>query len=109
MHGRSPLLRLLSVVLVFGLWEWGGRIPISLSFPTCSQTLAALATMLADGTLLAAYADTIRPLIIGLLLCGVGIFVTAPLGYQMLMIAYQRQYGGLYVPSAPQWPSSPSR
>ncbi len=68
----SPGLRLLSVVVVLGLWEWGGRIPISLAFPTCSATLQALFEMLADGTLLAAYADTIRPLIIGLVLCGLG-------------------------------------
>jgi NitT/TauT family transport system permease protein len=71
-RSSSPGLRLLSVALVLGLWEWGGRIPISLTFPTCSETLAALAVMLGDGTLLAAYADTIRPLIIGLALCGVG-------------------------------------
>ena len=71
-RGSSPGLRLLSVALVLGLWEWGGRIPISLAFPTCSATLTALAAMVADGTLLAAYADTIRPLAIGLLLCGVG-------------------------------------
>jgi NitT/TauT family transport system permease protein len=71
-RGSSPGLRLLSVALVLALWEWGGRIPISLAFPTCSETLAALGAMLADGTLLAAYADTVRPLIIGLLLCGLG-------------------------------------
>jgi NitT/TauT family transport system permease protein len=70
--GNSLGLRLLSVVLVLGLWEWGGRIPISLTFPTCSATLAALGAMLADGTLIAAYADTLRPLIIGILLCGLG-------------------------------------
>lgn len=68
----SPGLRLLSVLLVLALWEWGGRVPISLAFPTCSATLQALFEMLADGTLLAAYADTIRPLIIGLVLCGLG-------------------------------------
>jgi len=45
----------------------------------------------------------------GLLLFGVGIVVTLPLGYQMLMIAYQRQFGSLGVPAARQWPSSPSR
>jgi hypothetical protein len=45
----------------------------------------------------------------GLVLFGVGIVVTLPLGYQMLMIAYQRQYGGLRVPAARQWPSSPSK
>lgn len=70
--GSSLGLRLLSVALVLGLWEWGGRIPISLAFPTCSETVAALAAMLVDGTLLTAYADTIRPLIIGLVLCGLG-------------------------------------
>ena len=68
-RGSSPLLRLLSVVLVLGLWEWGGRIPISLSFPTCSQTLAALATMLADAGVQAIFSteyrrtrDTVAPL-----------------------------------------------
>jgi len=71
-RGSSPGLRLLSVALVLGLWEWGGRIPISLAFPTCSETVLALLAMLADGTLLAAYADTIRPLLIGVLLCGAG-------------------------------------
>jgi len=71
-RGSSPVLRLLSVALVLGLWEWGGRIPISLAFPTCSETLAALGAMLVDGSLLAAYADTIRPLLIGLVLCGLG-------------------------------------
>jgi NitT/TauT family transport system permease protein len=60
------------VVLVLALWEWGGRIPISLAFPTCSETVLALLEMLGDGTLLAAYADTIRPLIIGIVLCGLG-------------------------------------
>jgi NitT/TauT family transport system permease protein len=71
-RGNSLGLRLLSVALVLALWEWGGRIPISLAFPTCSETLAAFAAMLFDGTLLAAYADTLRPLLIGLVLCGVG-------------------------------------
>lgn len=45
----------------------------------------------------------------GLLLCGVGIVITLPLGYQMLMIAYQRQFGGLREQPPRQWPSSPSR
>lgn len=70
--GGSWGLRLLSVALVLLLWEWGGRIPISLAFPTFSATLAALLEMLGDGSLLAAYADTIRPLLIGVLLCGAG-------------------------------------
>lgn len=45
----------------------------------------------------------------GLLLCGVGIVVTFPLGIQMLALAYQRQYGALREQPARQWPSSPSR
>ncbi len=45
----------------------------------------------------------------GVLACGVGIVATLPLGYQMLMIAYQRQYGRLREQPARQWPSSPSR
>ena len=65
-------LRLLSILFVLGLWEWGGRVPISLAFPTCTATLQALGAMIADGTLLEAYADTLQPLIIGLVLCGLG-------------------------------------
>jgi ABC-type nitrate/sulfonate/bicarbonate transport system permease component len=72
-RGRSFWqLRLLSILFVLALWEWGGRIPISLAFPTCTETLGALASMFADGTLLTAYADTIQPLLIGLALCGLG-------------------------------------
>lgn len=72
LRSNSLGLRLLSVAIVLALWEWGGRIPISLSFPTCSATLEALLEMAGDGTLLSAYADTLRPLLIGLVLCGLG-------------------------------------
>ena len=70
--GGSLGLRLLSVALVLALWEWAGRIPISLAFPSFSATMAAMVDMLADGTLAAAYADTLQPLIIGVVLCGLG-------------------------------------
>ena len=60
----------LSFVLVFGAWEVAGRIPISLTFPTFTATAAAMGRMIADGSLLKAYAVTLQPLLIGLALCG---------------------------------------
>ena len=35
---------------MLGLWEWAGRVPVSIAFPTCSDTLAAFVAMIADGT-----------------------------------------------------------
>jgi ABC-type nitrate/sulfonate/bicarbonate transport system permease component len=57
---------------VFGLWEWAGRIPVSIAFPTATDTLKALWEMLIDGELLSAYAETAGPLIVGVLLTAVG-------------------------------------
>jgi ABC-type nitrate/sulfonate/bicarbonate transport system permease component len=57
---------------VFALWEWAGRAPVSIAFPTCTATLAAFADMLVDGTFARAYAETAGPLIVGVLLTGIG-------------------------------------
>jgi len=54
-----------SFVLVFGMWEWAGRWPISPAFPSFSQTALALGHMAADGSLVRAYASTLQPLVIG--------------------------------------------
>jgi NitT/TauT family transport system permease protein len=62
---------LLSFVLVFGAWEIAGRVPISLTFPTFTATVAAFFRMIADGSLPNAYLITLQPLAIGLALCGV--------------------------------------
>lgn len=62
---RPLLLKLLSAVLVFGAWEIAGRIPISYAFPTFLEAMAALARMAFDGTLLQAYAETLKPLVLG--------------------------------------------
>ncbi|WP_347312534.1 ABC transporter permease [Defluviimonas sp. SAOS-178_SWC] len=62
---RSLLLKLLSAVLVFGAWEIAGRIPISYAFPTFLEAMEALARMAFDGTLLHAYAETLKPLVLG--------------------------------------------
>lgn len=69
----SPLaLRVLSILFVLGLWEWAGSIPVSIAFPSCTATLAALWEILADGTLAGAYAETAGPLVVGVLLTAVG-------------------------------------
>ena len=65
---RSLLLKLLSAFLVFGSWEIAGRIPVSYAFPTFIESMAALFRMATDGTLFAAYAETLKPLAVGILI-----------------------------------------
>jgi ABC-type nitrate/sulfonate/bicarbonate transport system permease component len=69
---RPWVLRTASILFVFGLWQWGGTAPGSIAFPSCTETLAAFAEMLVDGTFARAYAETAGPLIVGVLLTGVG-------------------------------------
>lgn len=66
------LLRGASILFVLGLWEWGGRVPVSIAFPSCTDTLVAFGSMLADGTFADAYLETAGPLLVGILLTGVG-------------------------------------
>lgn len=66
------LLRAISILLVLGLWEWGGTAGLSVAFPSFSETARAFVEMLADGTFLAAYRETILPLLVGVLLTGLG-------------------------------------
>ncbi len=65
---RSLVLKILSAFVVFGAWEIAGRIPVSYGFPTFFESMAALADMTMDGRLLDAYVDTLRPLVIGLII-----------------------------------------
>ena len=68
----TPLTwQIISLALVFGLWELAGRWPISPAFPPFSKTAIALIRMSADGSLAKAYLSTLQPLIIGIVLCGV--------------------------------------
>ena len=65
---QHPLtLRALSVLVVCLAWEWAGRVPISPAFPTFGETMVALGTMLADGSLVRAFAITLQPLVLGLI------------------------------------------
>jgi ABC-type nitrate/sulfonate/bicarbonate transport system permease component len=68
---RSWVLRTLSIAFVLALWEWAGRIPVSPTFPTFMDTVAALFGMIADGSLIAAYKETLVPMVIGVGLCGI--------------------------------------
>jgi len=73
-------LRLASVVIVVGGWEYAGRVPISPAFPTFLETMDALFGMLADGTLPWAFWITLQPLAIGLV---ASVFVGVAFGVTM--------------------------
>ncbi len=73
---RPLVLKLLSATIVFGAWEIAGRIPVSFAFPTFIESLSAFWTLLVDGTIFTAYAETLRPLVVGILISaflGIGI------------------------------------
>lgn len=63
--------RILSILVVLALWEFAGRYPVSPTFPSFSRTMAALYAMAADGSLFEAYAETLQPMAIGILICGI--------------------------------------
>jgi NitT/TauT family transport system permease protein len=65
------MLKYLSFMIVFGAWEIAGRIPVSPAFPTFLHTMSALWEMLADGSMLRAYPETLKPLFVGLVISGV--------------------------------------
>jgi NitT/TauT family transport system permease protein len=80
------LLRALSVVIVFGAWEYAGRVPISPAFPTFLSTFDAFLEMLGDGTLLQAFWVTLQPLAIGLLISGlIGVSAGVAMGLNRLV------------------------
>jgi ABC-type nitrate/sulfonate/bicarbonate transport system permease component len=70
--GSPWLLKGASILLLLALWEWAAVSGVSIAFPSCTDTLAALWELLIDGTLASAYAETAGPLIVGVLLTGIG-------------------------------------
>lgn len=68
---RSLLLKLLSAALVFGAWQVAGLIPVSYAFPTFTDSMQALVRMIGDGTLFVAYAETLKPLVVGVAISAV--------------------------------------
>lgn len=71
MKHRSLLLKLLSAVIVFGAWEIAGRLPVSYAFPTFVDSMASLVRMILDGSIFMAYAETLRPLLVGIAISAV--------------------------------------
>lgn len=71
MMNRPLMLKLLSAAIVFGAWEIAGRVPISYAFPTFVESITALARMIFDGTMFVAYAETLKPLILGVAISAV--------------------------------------
>ena len=65
MANRSLMLKLLSAFLIFGAWEIAGRIPVSYAFPPFSEAMIALGKLALNGALWVAYAETLKPLIVG--------------------------------------------
>ncbi len=68
---QAWIWKLLSFGLFFGAWEIAGQIPISLSFPPFGETFVAFLTMTFDGSFLAAYTQTVQPLVIGVVISSV--------------------------------------
>ncbi|MEM7774198.1 MAG: ABC transporter permease [Pseudomonadota bacterium] len=73
-------LRLLSVIALFGAWEIAGMVPISVAFPTFSATMVALVEMIANGRIISAYAETLKPLALGV---GISAFFGVAIGVSM--------------------------
>ena len=76
MRYRSLLLKFLSAFILFGSWEIAGRIPVSFAFPTFIESMAAFWVLLVEGTMFVAYAETLKPLVVGVLISailGIGI------------------------------------
>jgi ABC-type nitrate/sulfonate/bicarbonate transport system permease component len=66
----NTVYRLLSIIGFFAIWEIAGLIPISITFPTFSATMVSLWDLIADGRIFRAYADTLKPLGLGILISG---------------------------------------
>ena len=71
MQHRPLLLKLLSAAIVFGAWEIAGRIPVSYAFPTFLESMEALVRLTLDGTMFKAYAETLKPLVLGVAISAV--------------------------------------
>jgi len=66
------LWRVSSFALVFGIWEVAGRVAFSRALPPASDVFLAIVEMTLSGEFTAAYARSLPPLLIGLLVTMVG-------------------------------------
>jgi ABC-type nitrate/sulfonate/bicarbonate transport system permease component len=63
---RPLVWKLASIAIVLLVWEIAGRVPISFAFPPASEVGLAILRMTADGSLPAAFAETLKPLALGI-------------------------------------------
>ena len=68
---RPLILKLLSAFIIFGAWEIAGHIPVSYAFPTFLESMSALVVMILDGSIFVAYAETLKPLVVGVAISAV--------------------------------------
>jgi NitT/TauT family transport system permease protein len=79
--GSMLIWRLASIVIFCIAWEIAGRIPINVAFPPFSEVVAAFGRLIADGTLPAAFLNTLQPLVIGVFLAtSIGIVMGVGMG-----------------------------
>ena len=71
MLSRANLLKILSALVLCGAWEIAGRVPVSYAFPTFLASMQAFFEMIGNGMMLAAYKETLRPLVIGIMISAV--------------------------------------
>lgn len=92
MRYRPLMLKLISAILVFGSWEIAGRVPVSFAFPTFLESISAFWVLVIEGTLFVAYAETLKPLV-------VGVTISAFLGIGIgLWIGLSRTFDWLFSP-----------
>ncbi len=74
-------LRLISGLAICLVWEGAARIPISFAFPTFGETMVALWSMISDFSLFHAFAITLQPLAVGLVISAVlGVAIGVAMG-----------------------------
>ena len=66
------LWRIFSFFIVFSIWELAGRADISIAFPPFSKVLVAFVEMIFSGEFFVAYADSLPPLLTGLIITIIG-------------------------------------
>lgn len=82
--------RCLSLALVLGAWEIAGQIPINPAFPSFSATLMAFLELTMSGEMAGAYAETLKPLLIGVAISasfGVSVGIAMGLRWDVAWVA----------------------
>ena len=68
MISRPLILKLSSALVIFGAWEISSRAGINYAFPTFFESMVALWNLTISGQIFAAYAETLKPLVVGVLI-----------------------------------------